>query len=272
MATIKFDKDVYKKCEEAVFTFSIAPVLCGIIKITNPEAKVVKTGKYTDPIGHLYIAEDAPIGKYTIEISDYGGQLLASDTMTVIGEVASPDPTQITRAEFMQELQKRGIIDYKSLPHMGISGEWHRSTDGVRCVKFSPSANCSVWVIMLHLSENNPPTEVGQIAFKKCLNTSKGENVLSRDWVLNRLDALPFITDPLCLWLNKVGIENLSVEHVLYIFFLALGAEKATEVVYEYMTPKKQIDAELTWDHALGVYFYLHGAVSSGNLKTGCKF
>lgn len=269
MASIKFGKEVYKKGEEA--TFSVSPSLSGVIKITNPEGKVVKSGRYADPIGYLYIAADAPIGKYTIGIFDFRDQLLASDTMTVIDEVATPDPTQITRADFMQELQKRGIIDYKSLSHIGISGEWRRKSHGAECVKFSPSVNCRLWIIILNLSENNPPTEVGQITFKKCLNTSTGENVLSRDWVLNRLDALPFITDPLCLWLNKVGIKNLSVEHVLYIYFLALGAEKATEVVYEHMTPKEQIEAELTWDQTLGVYFYLYDAIDSGNLKTGCN-
>lgn len=275
MATIKFDKDVYKKCEEVVFTFS-GPYLSELVEIVDPKQNIVLKGRYLDPgpddtLGYFYIHKDAPIGTYTGRVLDpLQGGILASDTMTVIDETAPPDPTVMTKLEFLHEVQGRGIIDYKGIPHMVTNpGDWFRSRepdDRVLCFVGGYR------VAISDLSKNNPPATESQLSIAKGWSSGIPHYTLPTDWVHRQLDKLPFVTDSLCLWLNKIGIGNLSVEHVLYIFFLAIGARKAVEVVYNHMSKKEKIEADLTWDQALGVYFYSHGSNYSGNMKTGCKF
>ena len=273
MAAIKFDKDVYKKCEEAVFTLS-GPYPLVKAEIVDPKQNIVQKGGYRESPGYFYIHKDAPIGMYTARVLGMRNEIIASDTMTVINEIAPPNPMIMTKLEFLHEVRKRGIIDYKDMPNLVTNpGDWWRSRepdDQVLCHTVGDLGYGKV--VISDLSKNNPPTNESQLFFAKGKNFGIDSYTLSTDWARRQLDKLPFVTNPLCLWLNKIGIDNLSLEHVLYIFFLAIGARKAVEVVYNHMSKKEKIKADLTWDQALGIYFYFHGAIDSGNLKTGCGF
>ncbi len=100
-------------------------------------------------------------------------------------------------------------------------------------------------------------------------------NGVGPDYGLDRNFTTPQVHTPdICSWIAEVGLDNLTVDHALYIYSKSEGAEEAAQEKYNSLDPKPpEIPDELaTRNNFLGVYDYSIGAIYAGNVLTGCSF
>jgi len=82
------------------------------------------------------------------------------------------------------------------------------------------------------------------------------------------------IVDTICAWIDESGVDNLTLDHALYIFYLSQGATGAADAKYAALSPQPSelLEALATLDNALGTFYYSQGAKGAGNTKTGCSY
>ena len=180
-------------------------------------------------------------------------------TFEVTDEVLPPPPGVFTKSDFIAEIENRGIIDLREIYTTGTMRQWIKSAEGDKIVYFD-SAAC--FIKIFSLDKHNPPINSTDVFFTHEFEAA---------FAIPIIDKLPFITIPFCLWLVHIGLDNLTSEHALYVYYLSIGASGAAEEVYNHLNSElERIDFEVTQDKAQGVLFYSLGAPKSGNQKTGC--
>lgn len=280
MATISFDKDQYKWGETVRVEYTDVPTnsLAMLAPGVNPppHAGLSKTisgnGVFTYelPIGASYI-----MGEWEVTLIDANRKQIASDTMVVV--IGATPPGKINKADFLDELQKHGRIRIGDIPpSSSVNYSWTYEPslfEGIlRYVIFLfPGSNC------IHISNmKNPPTRVENISFvgSGFPIGEGGRELFDKKDALDAIDKLPSVTEPICLWIDEIGLQNLTRDHAIYVYCLSLGAFAAAGKKYEQFVPKpSQLDAtKVTRDLALGVYFYSEGAILSGNILTNCDY
>ena len=279
MATISFDKDQYKWGETVRVEYTDAPTNSLVMLAPRvkppPHAGLSKTISgsgvftYVLPIGASYALVEWEV----ILIADR--KQIASDTMVVvIGETPSG---KINKADFLAELQKHGRIRIGDIPpSSSVNYSWTYEPSlfegDLRYVIFRfPGASC------IHITNiKHPPIRVENIDFPDTgFPIGEGDRELfDRAEALDAIDKLPSVTEPICLWTDEIGLQNLTRDHSIYVYCLSLGAFAAAGKKYEQFVPKpSQLDAtKVTRDLALGVYFYSEGAILSGNILTNCDY
>jgi len=78
----------------------------------------------------------------------------------------------------------------------------------------------------------------------------------------------------ICDWINEVGVNNLTRDHVAYVYYKYKNWSTIAQAKYNELNPlPSEIDESLaTKDNALGIYAYSHGMYIIGNMKTGCNY
>jgi hypothetical protein len=279
MVTIKFDKDMYKWGETVRVEYNDVPtsslaVVAPRVK-PPPHAGISKTisgnGVFTYelPIGASY-----SIGEWEVVLIADRKQI-ASDTMVVV--IGATPPGKINKADFLAELQKHGRIRIGQIPPSASANySWTYTPslfEGIlRYVIFRFPGGSDI-----HISNiKNPPICVENIDFvESCFPIGEGDRELfDEKEALDAIDKLPSVTLLICLWIEEVGLQNLTRHHAIYVYCLSLGAFAAAGVKYEQFAPKpSKLDAtKVIRDLALGVYFYSEGAFLSGNKLTNCDY
>lgn len=279
MVSIKFDKDQYKWGETVRVEYNDAPTssLAVLTPRVNPppHAGMTKTISgsgvftYVLPIGASYI-----MGEWVVILMDNRIQI-ASDTMVVvIGETPSG---KINKADFLAELQKHGRIRIGDIPpSSSVNKSWTYRPDlfeGIlRYVIFRFPGGSNI-----HISKiKHPPIRVENIDFLESgVPIGEGaQELFNRAEALDAIEKLPSVTLLICLWIDEIGLQNLTRDHAIYVYCLSLGAFAAAGKKYEQFVPKpSQLDAtKVTRELALGVYFYSGGAIISGNKLTDCDY
>nr|CBH37142.1 hypothetical secreted protein [uncultured archaeon] len=78
----------------------------------------------------------------------------------------------------------------------------------------------------------------------------------------------------ICGWINSIGVTNLTEDHGLYVYNLAIGWTTVADSIYDTLSPKpSRLPAALaTEDNGLAVYHYAIGWNTIANEITGCNF
>ena len=78
----------------------------------------------------------------------------------------------------------------------------------------------------------------------------------------------------ICGWINSIGVTNLTEEHGLYVYDLAIGWTTLADSIYATLSPKpSRLPAALaTEDNGRAVYHYAIGRNTIANEITGCDF
>ena len=78
----------------------------------------------------------------------------------------------------------------------------------------------------------------------------------------------------ICGWINSIGVTNLTEDHGLYVYDLAVGWTTVADSIYDTLSPKpSRLPAALaTEDNGRAVYHYAIGRNTIANEITGCDF
>ncbi len=78
----------------------------------------------------------------------------------------------------------------------------------------------------------------------------------------------------ICSWIDESDVNNLKIDHALYVYYLSAGWSSLAETKYNTLSPKpSRLDTSLaTLANALGIYYYSQKWKSLGNTKTGCAY
>jgi hypothetical protein len=78
----------------------------------------------------------------------------------------------------------------------------------------------------------------------------------------------------ICGWINSIGVTNLTEDHGLYVYNLAIGWTTLADQIYNMLSPKpSKLPAALaTEDNGRAVYGYARGWNTIANRITGCNF
>jgi hypothetical protein len=78
----------------------------------------------------------------------------------------------------------------------------------------------------------------------------------------------------ICGWISAIGVTNLTEDHGLYVYNLAIGWTTLADNIYATLSPKpsRLPTALATEDNGLGVYDYAIGWNTIANTITGCNF
>ena len=209
------------------------------------------------------IPSTAPLGIYRAALfktpARPGEGFQAEATFEVTDQELPSPPGVFTKSDFVAEIQKRGIIDLSKIYTTGTMRQWIKAVEGDKIVYFAAAKR---FIKIFNLDKHNPPTKTTDVYFTHELEPA---------FTIPIIDKLPFITIPFCLWLVHIGLDNLTSEHALYVYYLSKGAPGAAEEIYNRLSTKpERINFEVTQDKAQGVLFYSIGAPKSGNQKTGC--
>jgi hypothetical protein len=78
----------------------------------------------------------------------------------------------------------------------------------------------------------------------------------------------------ICGWISAIGVTNLTEDHGLYVYNLAIGWTTLADQIYNLLSPKpSKLPAALaTEDNGRAVYCYARGWNTIANEITGCNF
>ena len=82
------------------------------------------------------------------------------------------------------------------------------------------------------------------------------------------------VPETICGWINSIGVTNLTEDHGLYVYDLAVGWTTVADSIYDTLSPKpSRLPAALaTEDNGRAVYGYAIGWNTIANEITGCNF
>jgi hypothetical protein len=82
------------------------------------------------------------------------------------------------------------------------------------------------------------------------------------------------VPETICGWINSIGVTNLTEDHGLYVYDLAVGWTTVADSIYDTLSPKpSRLPAALaTEDNGRAVYYYAIGWNTIANEITGCNF
>ena len=199
---------------------------------------------------------------------------------TVTGHLKSAvaPPAEMTKSDFLTEIQNRGEIDLSKITTSSGWNKWvKKGYAGYWRIDYSDGTKYLIEIWNLHAQ--NPPTRESDIHFFDIrLATPTAISKIETAWVLARINALPFVGAPppveIGSWIDESGVTNLTPSHAMYVYYLSQGATGAADTKYAGLSPKpSRMDPSIaTVDNAMGIFYYSQGAMGAGNAKTGCNY
>jgi len=250
------------------------PPTTGSIHVTSTPtyAKILLDGKDTGKLTASTIS-NVNEGEHSVTVTKEGYESATQNVNVIAGEtieihfdlVEIPVPPTEARYYIKAAYDKDG--NELSSVKIYVDGQYIHHYVPQELI-FGPGKTIDTYVSG-ELGEHTIRLEKNELSWQETITLKAGDDITRE----------PVLTTPapetVCDWINKVGINNLTLDHALYVFYKSKKWDSLANQKFNKIpeASRKEIPASsATLDNALGTYYYSKGWKNLGDKKTGCKY